>query len=158
MALIDLFRRKAPPPVPARTDATEVELSRGLVEPDPTESTPSPTQSDLVEPTPTKLVLGSITSAREQAAALLHALVDTGYTGKTLSVDQLCGLHHMLSEKTDCIPRGWLAIARELKRMGLRKVKLWRRADDGPVLVTFYEIAEPPDNVVDLAAVERRRV
>jgi hypothetical protein len=47
--------------------------------------------------------------------------------------------------------------AQELKRMGLRKAKLWTGDGGELALITIYEIAEPPDNVVDLAAAERRR-
>jgi hypothetical protein len=101
--------------------------------------------------------LGAIRSAREQAAALLVVLVDAGFSGRSLSAQQLCSLHFKLCEDSGSFPRGWLAIAREMKRMGLRKVKLWVAREDGPELVTYYEIAEPPANVVELAAVERKR-
>jgi hypothetical protein len=142
-APVAFFRRNTPAdtapqqPAPVQTDAPQVE--------------PTSTESNLVEPSPHPVVLGSIQSAREQAVALVDALVETGYEGKSLSVGQLCTLHYKLSELSGTIPRGWLAIARELKRMGLPKVKLWKGEGGEIVLVTYYEIVAPPGNVVALA-------
>jgi hypothetical protein len=105
---------------------------------------PSPTESG------NSVELGGIRSAREQAAALLHALVDAGYAGKSLPNGSLFALHVKLCKEAGWLPRGWLAIGRALRRMGLRKAKLWCASEDGPELVTYYEIAAPAGNVVDL--------
>ena len=110
--------------------------------PNRTRSIPSPTKSNLV-----RSCSVPIATAGEQAVALVHALVDAGFVGKSLNVDQLCGLHFKLCEETGSIPRGWLAISRELKRIGLPKAKLWTDEE----MVTIYEIAAPPANVVQMA-------
>jgi hypothetical protein len=116
------WRRKSEPPTPA----------------------PSP---DQVETEPEfNPILENLGSAREQAAALVAALVDAGFSGKALPIDRLVDIHLELCNKRSCPPRGWFAVSRELKRMGLAKWKIWVSGN----LVTYYLIAEPAGNVVEL--------
>jgi hypothetical protein len=98
-------------------------------------------------------ILEGLDTAREQAVALVSALVEAGLSGKAMPIDRLATAHTTLCRERGCAARGWFAVARELKRMGLRKAKVWVKGN----LVTYYELPASAGPVVDLAAVQRQR-
>ena len=104
-----------------------------------------------VEPNETEVapwpILEGLGTAREQAAALIGALVEAGLAGKAVPIDRLAAVHRKICTERNAVTRGWLAVSRELKRLGLRKTKVWVGAD----LVTYYIVAElAPPNVVNI--------
>jgi hypothetical protein len=102
------------------------------------------------------LIVGTIHSARERAILLVEFMVAAGYGGKSIYQGDLEEFHLRLCEHHGWAAVSWLAICRELKRIGLRK---WTGFVDGQRL-TLYEIqpvTEPASNVVQHPAIDRKR-
>jgi len=99
-----------------------------------------------VEPQWQPLIVGTIHSPRERAILLVEALRATGYDGKSIYQGDLAVFHGNLCEERGWAPVSWLAICRELKRLGLRK---YHMHVDGERL-TMYGIAPPRTNVMQL--------
>jgi hypothetical protein len=84
---------------------------------------------------------------------LVEALLAAGYGGKSIYQGDLEVFHRILYQERGWAPVSWLAICRELKRLGLRKAKL---STDGERL-TMYVISAPATNVVQRPAIDRKR-
>lgn len=99
------------------------------------------------EPQWQPLIVGTIHHPHERAVLLVQALIDAGYSGKSIYQGDLEVFHRILREQHGWAPVSWLAICREMKRIGLRK---WTGYVDGERL-TLYEIqpmTKPASNVV----------
>jgi len=96
-------------------------------------------------------VLGSVRWPREHAVALVAALVEAGFTGRSLYVKDLEEAHHAVCGRLGWMPTRWPAIGRELRKLGLKKVKV---EIDGERL-TYYEIQ--PVKVADVVPLRTRQ-
>jgi hypothetical protein len=97
----------------------------------------------------TLVVLGVLRPPREHALALLEAMRAAGLDGKCLLQEDLAAFHLILCEARGWMPRRWLSVGRELKRLGIRRGKEWNEGRRR----TVYEIGEPLETVVEFAAV-----
>jgi hypothetical protein len=69
------------------------------------------------------LTVGTIHSPQERATLLAEALIEAGLAGKAVYHGDLEVFHRILCEQRGWAASSWLAICRELKRLGLRKAK-----------------------------------
>jgi hypothetical protein len=141
VALKNIFRRNAPADTGLHRSA-EVDTSAQQVEP----LQPS-------EPEWQPLIVGTIHSPRERASLLMDEVLSAGYGGKSIYQGDLEVFHRILCERDGWAPVSWLAICRELKRLGVRKAKL----STGGERLTMYVIEAPASNVVKHPAIDRKR-
>jgi hypothetical protein len=144
VALRNIFRRNTPADTGSHRSA-EVDTSAQQVEPLQTS-----------EPEWRPLIVGTIHHPRERAILLVEALVAAGYGGKSIYQGDLAVFHGLLCKERGWANVSWLAVCREMKRIGLRK---WTGHVDGERL-TMYEISQltqPGSNVVQHPAIDRKR-
>ena len=92
-------------------------------------------------------VVGAIRSAEEHAIALLEELRDALWEnhleGKAIYQGTIHSAYLLMCTERDWCPRGWNAVARELKKLpGVRKAKVWGSQRQR---LTFYEIDQHPE-------------
>src|SRR5687768_8687929 len=113
--------------------------------PVPTEAhQPAPVDTSAHRSGPMAPVLGSVRWPREHAVALVEALVAEGLAGRSIYVGDLEEAHHVVCERLGWQPTRWPAIGRELRKLGLQKVKV----DIDGERLTYYEIQ--PVKVADV--------
>jgi hypothetical protein len=137
-------RRRKLEPAPVDTSAEPVSTSADQCAP-----APAPVGTDQHQDGP--VVFGALRSAREHAVALLERLRSAGLDGRSLYQGDIEDLHRSMCDDLVWIPRRWPAIGRELKRLGLRRSKVWIQGQR----LTVYEIGEPATS--NVIPVERRR-
>jgi hypothetical protein len=151
--LLGYFSRRQPETLAAPVDG-DAGTDRHDDDTDLQQSAPMRTKADESE----KFVinsLGAMRSPADHAAMLLDMIRGAGFDGRSVLATELEDCHALLCEQLGWIPRRWHAVGRELKRLGVRKGKVWLAGQR----LTIYEIGPPisADNVVAHATVERRR-
>lgn len=112
-------------------------------------SPPVGTGTPQSAPVETIMSWGAIRSPREHAVALISHLRQAGAGGRSLLQGDMEDVHTELVHELGWVHRQWPAVGRELRKLGVRKGKLWVEGQR----LTVYEI--PATDVVDLS--ERRR-